>query len=660
MSQIAGARDAAAFMPLAEALILAERHRAAGRLAEAEALCRRLLDFDPKRPEAEHLIGVIAHQGGRLGEAIEHLRRAVKHAPKVALYHANLGEMLRMSGRPKLAVEEARRALELDPNMPAALSNLGAAFYDLEDYEEAVRANRKAIAAKPDFAEAHTNLGNALHGLRRFDEAVAAYRRAVELNPSFADGWANLGNALHHSGEFEEAMAALRHAIALSPEQANARSGLGILLLMRGDLGEGWDEYEWRLRSTERKGPLFPERPWQGESLAGKHIYVQAEQGFGDTLQFVRYMPLLAQRAAKVSLRVHQELTGLLRENLPGIEVLGDRGVLAPYDCDTVLLSLPRLFKTRLETIPATVPYLRAPPAAVSRWTARLNTMQGLKVGIVWAGNPKHVNDIRRSLDLAMLAPIFKVPGISFASLQVGPRAADLKKPKHRDFKITDLSREVVDFCECAAAMTALDLMITVDTSAAHLAGALGRPTWVLLPWVTDWRWMLEREDNLWYPTMRLYREKRGEGLEPVIAARPFRGRDGQYRRCRRPRHRARLCGIDRQRGHRTLRARAARLCHRADADRPRPHFDRHGQGESGVLSFVLDGCRSEDVGKALNQEGIAVRAGHHCAQPILRRFGVESTVRPSLAFYNKSEDVDALVAALHRIQAGRSHTARA
>ena len=214
--------------------------------------------------------------------------------------------------------------------MPAALSNLGVALYELKDYEGAARAQRKAIAAKPDFAEAHSNLGNALHALRRFDEAIAAYRRAIEINPNYADGWANLGTTLHHSGSFEEGISALRRAIALAPHHANARSGLGILLLMRGDLAEGWDEYEWRLRSTERKGPKFPEIPWQGESLAGKHIYVQAEQGFGDTLQFARYMPLLLARGAKVTLRVHQQLVSLMRESLPGVVVLGDRGDPAP------------------------------------------------------------------------------------------------------------------------------------------------------------------------------------------------------------------------------------------------------------------------------------------------------------------------------------------
>ena len=287
------------------------------------------------------------------------MQRAVKLAPQVALFHANLGEMLRLSGRPRLAVEAARRALAVEPNMPAALSNLGVALYELKDYEEAARAQRKAIAAKPDFAEAHSNLGNALHALRRFDEAVAAYRRAIALNPNYADAWANLGTTLHHSGSFDEGISALRRAIALAPHHANAHSGLGILLLMRGDLGEGWDEYEWRLRSIGAQRPAL-----SGNAVARRKPCRQAHlcPGRAGLWRYaaIRALHAAARRARRqVTLRVHQQLVTLLRESLPGITVLGDRGDPAPYQCDAVLLSLPRLFKTRLETIPAGVPYLR-------------------------------------------------------------------------------------------------------------------------------------------------------------------------------------------------------------------------------------------------------------------------------------------------------------
>jgi tetratricopeptide (TPR) repeat protein len=503
----------AQFMPLTDALALAERHRVQGRLTEAEAVCRQIVAASPGFHEALHLLGVIAHQSGRLAEAIEHTERALKVAPDVALYHTNLGEMHRLAGSPKLAVKSAKRALALAPRKPEPLSNLGAALYDLGDYDEAVKAGRRLVAAQPDFALGHGNLGNALHALKRFDEATASYRRAIALDPEYADAWANLGTTLHHAGEFEEGVAVLRHAIALAPEHANARCGLGILLLMRGELAEGFDEYEWRLRSSERKGPRFPVRPWQGESLAGRHIYVEAEQGLGDTLQFARYLPLLAARGARVSFRMHQELSELMRESLPGIHVLGDRGDPGPHDCDAVLLSLPRLFRTRLETIPAQVPYLRAPEAAAARWRNRLATLAGIKVGLVWAGNPKHANDMRRSLELKALAPLTAVPGTNFVSLQVGPRAADARKAP----TVRDLSKQLTDFTETAAAVAALDLVITVDTSVAHLAGSLGKPVWVVLPWVTDWRWMFEREDNPWYPTMRLFRQKRGESHARII-----------------------------------------------------------------------------------------------------------------------------------------------
>jgi tetratricopeptide (TPR) repeat protein len=501
------------YLPLDEALRRAQRCSNEGRLAEAETLCRGVLEVQPNTAEAEHLLGFVAHQNGKLAEAIEHMRRAAELAPEVALYHANLGEMLRLAGRPKLAVQEARRALDIEPAMAMALTNLGAAHYELKDYEAAAHAHRQAIAAKPDFAEAHSNLGNALYTLRRFDEAIAAYRRAIAINPNLGDAWANLGTTLHHSGNFEEGIAVLRRAVALAPHHANAHSGLGILLLMRGDFAEGWDEYEWRVRSSERKGPRFPKIPWQGENPAGKHIYIEAEQGFGDTLHFARYMPLLTARGAKVTLRVHQELVTLLRESLPDITVLGDRGEPAPYQWDALLLSLPRLLKTRLETMPAALSYLRPPPAAVQQWNGRLAKMEGLRVGVAWGGNPGHINDVRRSVPLSLLAPLFEVGGASFASLQYGPRAADLKKLNLKELKrkatIEDLGSQFEDFGDTAGAINALDLIITVDTSVAHLAGALGKPVWLLLPPVTDWRWMLEREDSPWYPTMRLFRQKR-------------------------------------------------------------------------------------------------------------------------------------------------------
>ena len=509
--------SAGELIALGDALVLADRQREEGRLDAAEALCREILRAHPGEAQALHLIGIMAHQRGRIGEAIEQVRHAVEIAPHVALYQANLGEMYRLAGQPDLAIGHGERALALQPDYPEALSNLGIAHYDRKEFATALACHQRAVALRPDFALAHSNMGNALHALRRFDEAVGCYRRALALNPAFADGWSNLGNSLHHSGRYDEAVAALRRAIALDPGSANARSGLGILLLMRGDLAEGFEEYEWRLKSTEVRQPYTPERPWQGESLAGRHIYLHGEQGFGDTIQFARYVPLVAARAAGVTLRVQQGLAGLMRQSLPGIDVLGDQRAPAQLaDCECALLSLPKRFGTRLETIPATVPYLHADPAEAVRWRERLAGLTGLRVGITWAGNPDHVNDGRRSIDLAELAPLFSIPDVSFVSLQVGPRAAELAL--HPQFAITDVASKLVGFAATAAVMEALDLVIAVDSSVAHLAGALAKPTWLLMPWVSDWRWMLGRDDSPWYPTARLFRQVEGQPWREVAA----------------------------------------------------------------------------------------------------------------------------------------------
>lgn len=502
-------------LSISDLLGRAEQERLAGRLAEAESACRRIIERDPATPEAFHILGLVAHQSGKLGPAIDHLRRAVALGPDHPIYRANLAEMLRLIGRTEEAISEGRAALALKPDYPEALSNLGIAHYERKEYLEAADCQRRAIALNPGFARGHSNLGNALYAIKEFDEAAAAYRRAIAIDPGFADAWANLGTTLHHAGQFDEAMPALRRALALDPAHANARAGLGILLLMRGEFGEGWDEYEWRLLSSENPGPRFPQRPWQGESLAGRDIYVQAEQGFGDTLQFVRYLPLLAARAAAVSFRGHRQLITLMRANLPGIAVLGDENTQAPADCECALVSLPRLFRTRHETIPASGPYLRAPTEQAVRWRTRLGALEGLKVGVAWAGNPSHVNDFRRSIEFSSLAPLLAVTGASFVSLQVGPRAGDLNG---NGAAMVDPSADIVDFSDSAGIVAALDLVITVDSAVAHLAGALGKPTWLLLPEVSDWRWLMGREDSPWYPTMRLFRQKQGERWPPAIA----------------------------------------------------------------------------------------------------------------------------------------------
>ena len=515
VSRLPRSRETPSPAALSDLLAQAERSRLAGRVTEAETLCRQILQAEPEQPDALQMLALLASQGGQADVAIDYLRRAVAAAPRVAVFHSSLCEQLRRAGRIDEAVAAGRQAIALDPDFSDALNHLSMALKDQGAQDEAIALLRDAITRRPDWADAHGTLGQAFFRARRYGEAAAALWAQVALDPGSAVGWANLGTALDHDGRYEQCIAALRRSIALDHNQPNAHTALGIALLRNGDFGEGWDEYEWRLQ-TELHGGNRLLRAWRGESLAGKRIYVNAEQGFGDTIQFARYIPLLAARSAGVSFRVQKSLARLMRQNLPGIEVLGDGEASAPFHCDCELMSLAKIFRTRHETIPAPVGYLRADDAETANWR-NIFGCDGLKVGLAWAGQPKHNNDLFRSIDLAAFRALLAVPGVRFFSLQVGPRAAELTD--HPDAPIADFTARIDDFADTAAAVAALDLVITVDSATAHLSAALGRPTWMLLPSVFDWRWLFNRPDSPWYPTMRIVRQRDGEPWADVIAA---------------------------------------------------------------------------------------------------------------------------------------------
>jgi tetratricopeptide (TPR) repeat protein len=501
-------------IPLAEALALAEQHHGAGRLVEAQALCNGILAAQPNDATAVHLLGLIAHQSGQLGEAIEHLRRAVKLAPNMPHFHANLGEMYRLAGRAEEAAREGRRAVELKPDYPEALSNLGVALYEGRDYEEAARCHRRAIECNPKFALAHSNLGNALHALKRVDEAIASYRAALALDRGFADCWSNLGLTLAQLGRHDEALDAYRTAVTADPLHANGHVGVALQTLLRGNFAEGWFEYLWRWRSSELSPPRIAAPAWQGDAPAGRHILLVAEQGLGDTIQFCRYAAVL-RAGAKVSLMVQRPLVRLLSANLPWATVV--EGHPQPPACDVYcpLLTLPLLLGTTPETIPAAIPYLRAPAEPAAAWRDKLGERRQLRVGVAWAGSPRHVNDHNRSLPLTTLAPLFAIYGIVWVSLQVGQGAAEAAGAPAR---MIDPSDRLGDFLDTAALVSQLDLVISVDTAVAHLAGAMGVPVWLLLPVGSDWRWLLNRDDTRWYPTMRLFRQQAYGAWQPVVA----------------------------------------------------------------------------------------------------------------------------------------------
>lgn len=501
-----------------QVLARVEQLRQLGHFAQARDLCQQVVTAQPRHAEALHLLGIVLHQAGDTAGAIGMLQRAVAASPSVPLYYSNLGEMLRLARRLDEAVAAGERAVALHPGYAHALNNLGIAYYDRREYERAAECYRRALARDPTFAEAHNNLGNAYRAQLKLEESIASFDRALRLKPGYTDAVANQASALHLAGRIDDAIAAYRKAIAMQPMHANAHSGVGLLYLMNGDFAEGWYEYEWRFRSTETTAPPLPGAVWGGESLQGRRILVYSEQGFGDALQFCRYLPLLRERGATVFLRVPPALKPVLAESMPWLEISSEaKAPLPAYDCQCALLSLPHRFETRMASIPATVPYLRAPEAALKRWAERIPAAPGeLKVGIVWAGSKLHVNDLNRSIPLATWAPLLAVEGARFFSLQVGDEARQ-QLASAPGQKLTDLSPLLTNYAETAAAVAQLDLVISVDTSVVHLSGALAKPTWILIPTVPDWRWLRDREDNPWYPTVRLFRQSAIFAWEPVL-----------------------------------------------------------------------------------------------------------------------------------------------
>ncbi|MFT4121046.1 tetratricopeptide repeat protein [Bradyrhizobium sp.] len=481
-----------------------------GRLDEAEAAYRRALEDSPDDPGLLGNLGAVLYRQGRLDEAAAAYRGVLAREPGNVAALRLLGLILHEAGRLDEAAAIYRRTCARDPDDHVIASNLGACLSELGALDDAIACCRQALRLKPDHAPAHTNLGIVFEKLERVDEAVAAHRRAVAADPGYAKGHANLAVALRNAGEIDEALAVSHRAVALDPEQPLAQYNHAHFLLMNGDFPNGFETYRWRrqCKMLSDGDPTFSEPEWQGEPLDGRTLLLFAEYGLGDALHFVRYLPMVTARGGTIILQVQPALASLLR-TLPGVTVVA-RGVpLPPFDLQLPLMSLPRLFGTTLHNIPADVPYLEADPAKVARWRAALAGVKQLKVGVVWAGNPKHKGDRQRSLSAEAVLPRLVMPGVQFYSLQKEPRPEDGPVLAALGDDIIDLAPTLGDFSDTAAAVAALDLVIAVDTSVAHLAGALGRPVWMLTPYALDWRWLRDREDSPWYPTMRLFRQRR-------------------------------------------------------------------------------------------------------------------------------------------------------
>ena len=487
-------------MPEIDALLAAIVHARDGRHTMAETILHDILANEPDDETALFLLGECALTSGRPAEAAGLLARSLAQRPahrdgRLALARAQLAARKPAEALITLA------PLAGDAALAVAHRLRGTALNALGRPAEAITAFEQALATNPDDAEALLNCGNAHADLDELAAAEPLVRRAIQCCPAMAEAHVSLGHILTRAGRLSEAIASCAAAITLQPRFAVAHWNQGVAMLLDGDLAGGWLKYEWRKQHFPASFAALPGPQWDGGPLDGRRLLVVAEQGFGDAFQFARYLPLLVRRGASVVLQCAPALVPLLG-TITGVTACSP-GAEVHYDFWVDQMSLPCLFGTTLTTIPYPAGYLTPNPTRAAAWETFLH--DGLRVGLVWAGNPLHSNDRRRSMPAACLAPVVAAGHDALISLQAGPRARDMTKL----FGTADHSGRLTDWRETAAAISVLDLVITVDTAVAHLAGALGIPVWLMLPHAPDWRWMLERDNSPWYAGMRLFRQDR-------------------------------------------------------------------------------------------------------------------------------------------------------
>lgn len=541
-------------MDTSESINAALEHLKAGNLRQAEHIYKEILSFQPDNATALHFLGVIYYRYKNYDAATAHIRKALQLQPAyVEAYNnlgiilqelgeldeaimchqkaihlnpafiescINLGNILQAKGLPDEALLYFQKALQMNPNLLELYINTGNIMQAKGLSDEAIRCYQKALELNPNCAGLYNNLGNVLLEKGQLDEAMLCFQKALEFDPNLVEPYINLGNILQAKGFPDEALACFQKAVQLSPNSAYTNYNLSLALLLSGNFREGLQKYEWRrkIKDLLYLQPDFSQPLWDGSDITGRTVLLLGEQGFGDIIQFIRYAPLVAQRNAKVIVVCHKELTSLI-QNTDGISrVVGYGQQLPEFDVYCPLLSLPFIFSTTLESIPAKFPYIKANPSFTEKWRdiMRSDTSR-LKIGIVWSGNPKNLKLRYKSSSLDMFSPFAQFDDISFYSLQKG-EAAEQAKRAPKGLKLIDLTEEIQDFSDTAAFIGNLDLVISVDTAVAHLAGALGKPVWTLLPFMPDWRWLLNRQDSPWYPTMKLFRQFTSGDWKPVIA----------------------------------------------------------------------------------------------------------------------------------------------
>ncbi|WP_165227248.1 tetratricopeptide repeat protein [Aquisphaera insulae] len=463
------------------------------------------------------MAGACLHAGDYLG-AERASRLAVDRNPWIPDGWFILAVASQLLGKLAESVEHYRKVLGLVPYNAEAWNNLGASLLSLRRPEEAEPCIIQALRLDPRYEQAHNNLGNALQATGRLAEAEACYRRAIELNPRYVGAREHLGLVLQSQGRLDEAIAAYEEALTLAPTNADIAMNRAYTLLQKGDFVRGWEAYEARWGCPEHIQAELPLPLWDGRPLGGKTVLLRAEQGLGDVIQFLRFAPMIRERDGRVAVCCPRTLLALAA-TCPGVSRVytDDKPPVDPeIVCQAAIMSLPYLLGITLETIPATVPYLHPDPSLVADWSEKLRPEIGLKVGVVWQGNPDHKKDYLRSFRLSRFEPLAGIPGVRLYSLQKNVGADQLEEMKGR-FPIRDLGRDCASFMDTAAAIANLDLVIAPDTAVAHLASALGKPAWVVLPFAAEWRWLMDRQDTPWYPSMRLFRQPRWGDWDSVF-----------------------------------------------------------------------------------------------------------------------------------------------
>jgi tetratricopeptide (TPR) repeat protein len=486
---------------------------ALGNYEQAIIAYRRALSIRPDYADAYHNMAIALQSQGQYVAAVNKCKQALSFRPNDAHVYNTMAFSLEKQQLYKQAIDNYQRAIQLKPDFVEAYNHLGVVLNKQGRSVEASENFKTALSYDPDYAEVYSNLGIALKEQEQFSEAIASFKQALQLDPDFAEAYYNLANSLRDEGCCREAINHYKKAIHLKPDYAQAHWNLSLTHLLCGNYIEGWSQYRWR-RNADLKiltdyhctGKLR----WDGSSFKNQRLLVHYEQGLGDNIQFVRYLPMAKARGGTVIFETLKPLIGLL-QGFPGIDELIEYNpgkiCSLEYDVYTSLLDMPNIFTTTVETIPVDVPYIFADPVKSEYWRNRISG-PGYKVGIVWAGSPEHGNDRYRSCSLRDFAPLMEIDNLQLYGLQKG-RAADQMDELAGTMPVINISKYFDDLTDTAAVIESLDLVISVDTCVLHLSGAMGKPTWALLPYAPEWRWMLNRQDSPWYPGMKLFRQKR-------------------------------------------------------------------------------------------------------------------------------------------------------